>query len=85
MKAKVLVTCGGLIGSSMAKMFEDKGYEVIEDASIELKDVGFFGKPTPEEVFQLKKIYHEVIKRPFTHLDNQKFLQQKMQGKRRVY
>lgn len=38
-----------------------------------------------EDVTILKCYEHEKLKRPSTHLDNQKFLQQKMQGKRRVY
>jgi hypothetical protein len=29
--------------------------------------------------------HERILKKPVTHLDNQSFIQQKMQGKRRVY
>lgn len=57
----------------------DSGAMYYEDATQYIRAI------TPKDVFQIKSCDHTNIKRPFTHLDNQKFLQQKMQGKRRVY
>lgn len=37
------------------------------------------------EVIHLNYFCHEKIRAPATHLDNQPFIQQKMQGKRKVY
>ncbi len=70
-KGKVLVTCGGIIGSKLAEAFADEGYEVATNR--ELTNV------------HVKIKAPSKIRMPTVNSGSDGFIQQKIQGKRRVY
>ena len=72
---RILITGGTSIGSKLAKYLDDQGSDTEE----------YSGNNLAEASDTYKLIKREQEKPVMATKDNSKFIQQKMQGKRRVY